>query len=416
MVAPQIAPARAAERPDPYTPHLPPRAHAYFRAHRVLLFVRIGWHVLGLWLLLRSGLSARIRDGVERILRIRREQPDAANGRNRIGAPPFRAVAAYYMLYTLLSLLWSLPMGLRGLAIEYQFGFSHQTLGSFLQDELLSLAVGWTLIPVVWLAYRLYVWTPSRWWLWVWAAIVPLSFFVMVVYPLVVSPLFNRYTPLAPGPLRDHILALAARSGITGGRVFVEDTSRRTTHVNAYVIGIGPSTRIVLNDTALQQLPEDQILAMMGHEMGHYVERHIWIGLAAGALGSGLLLWLMAILLPALARRYGSGWGLRGLQDLAALPLVLLVLYLLTLLGEPLGNAVSRELEHRADAFGLRVTGLNDATARLMVGFAERDFSDPDPPRLLHLWFGTHPTLKERIAFALQEEKQRRKDSPTPAP
>ena len=183
--------------------------------------------------------------------------------------------------------------------------------------------------------------------------------------------------------------------------MFVEDTSRRTSHVNAYVTGIGPSTRIVLNDTALQRLPEDQILAVVGHEMGHYAENHVLVGVGVGAVGSGLLFALLAFVLPRIVRKHGATARIRGLNDLAALPLVMLTIYAINLSTAPIRSAISRELEHRADVFGLRITGLNEATARLMVGFAERDLADPDPPRLLHLWFGTHPTLKERIYFAL---------------
>src|SRR5262249_42326090 len=162
----------------------------------------------------------------------------------------------------------------------------------------------------------------------------------IVLQPVVIAPLFNRYTPLAPGPLRSHILELAAKSGIASSRVFVEDTSRRTSHVNAYVVGLGPSTRIVLNDTALQQLPEDQLLAMLGHEMGHYVEGHIWIGFCSGALGAGLLLYLMARILPWAVQRYGLSWEVRGLRDIASLPLILLVVYLLQLAQDPAANTI----------------------------------------------------------------------------
>ncbi len=185
----------------------------------------------------------------------------------------------------------------------------------------------------------------------------------------------------------------------------MEDTSRRTRHVNAYVTGLGPSTRIVLNDTALQTLPPDQgLLAMMGHEMGHYVEGHIWVGFATGALGAGVFFWLLSRLLPWAAHRGGGRWRLHGPGDLATLPLVLLLASLFLLAQAPVASGISRALERRADAFGLRVTGRNEATARLMVGFAERDFSDPDPPFLFHLWFGSHPTLSERIAFALRHK------------
>lgn len=396
------APPRAAgqsQPSDPFKPHLPPRAAAYHRASRVLFFLSIAWRILGLVVYLRTGASAAARDRAEslaRRLRNRGREPTSESVRGE----SFVAVAVFYVAFTLFTTLWSLPVAVAGLAIERTFGFSHETDGLFLQDTVVNLGVAWLMIPVIWLAYAIHARWPRQWWLILWAAMAPITVFVMIVYPLAILPLYNHYTPLKPGPLRDDILALAAKAGIQGGRVFVEDTSRRTAHVNAYVIGIGPSTRIVLNDTALQELPQDQILAMMGHEMGHYVEHHVVIGVAAGILGTGLLLGLLAALVPRLAARFGRAWLISGPGDLGALPLVALCILLLSFLGEPIANAISRTIEHRADAFGLRLTGLNDATARLMVGFAERDLSDPDPPLLLHLWFGSHPTLSERIAFA----------------
>ena len=389
-----------ANKSDPYTPHLPVRAHSYHRAQRIVFFVGIGWHVLGLILFLRSGISAAARDRVEALTQRWNKTPSRVPGSSGLRAPPFVTVACYYLIYSTMLFVWSIPISLAGLAVERKFGFSEESLGLFLKDQLLGLCIAQAITPIVWLGCWLYARRPRTWWLYVWAAIVPLNLAVSVVYPVVVSPLYNRYTPLAAGSLRDHILALAGRAGIHNSRVFVEDTSRRTAHVNAYVAGIGPSTRIVLNDTALRKLPEDQILAMVGHEMGHFIEHHVLISVAFSALGTGVLLALLAVILPRSAVRFGRTFRLRGLQDLAALPLVFLTIYLLSIMGEPIGSAVSRQLEHRADAYGLRLTGLSDATARLMVGFAERDLSDPDPPKLLHLWFGSHPTLKERIAFA----------------
>lgn len=401
--SPPSKPSLSPEQHDPYKPYLPPRAYAYHRAGRVLFFVSLGWSLLGYLLLLRTGISARLRDLAERLLStnqrtaIRQLSPDdTAPGR----APPFRVTAAYYCGYTLFWLLWGMPIGLCSLAIEHQYGFSNQSVWGYLQDSLTNTGVGLLMIPVIWGGYWLYARSPRRWWLWAWAALVPLIFFAIVLQPVVIAPLYNHYTPLAPGPLRSHILDLAAKSGISEARVYVEDTSRRTSHVNAFVVGLGPSTRIILNDTALQKLPQDQLLAMLGHEMGHYVERHIWYGFLSAALGSGFLLWLMALILPRAAQRWKAAWRLRSLRDIASLPLVMLVVFLLRLAQDPIANAESRYLEHRADAFGLRVTHLNDATARLFVGFAERDFSDPDPPVLMHFWFGTHPTLSERIVFA----------------
>jgi STE24 endopeptidase len=382
----------APPRSAPYTPHVPRRAVLYQRSAYTLGLFGLVWHGLGIWLLLRTGLSARWRDGVYRSAR--RSPP-------RYGkAPPLYAVALFVMTYLVFILVWTLPIGLAGLALEHRFGFSRQTVGGYFVDDLRGLLFNAILVPLIWGAYWLRARSPRRWWLIVWACTLPLLCIQMVVQPVVVAPLYNHFTPLPPGPLRDKLLALASQASITHARVFVADTSRRTTHVNAYVTGIGPTTRIVIEDTALQTLPEDQLLAMMGHEMGHYVEGHIWVSLVVGAAGAGVFLWLLAQLVPRLAYRTRRRYGLHGAWDLAALPLVMLTLFVLLEAQLPVANALSRYLEHRADTFGLRTTGLNDATARLFVGFAERDYADPDPPRVLHLWFGTHPTLSERIDYA----------------
>ena len=385
-------------RSDPYTPHVPRRAVLYQRSAYTLGLFGLVWHGLGLWLLLRTGMSARLRDGVYRMAR--RPLP-------RVGkAPPLIAPSrSFVMAYLVTMLVWTLPLGLAGLALEHHFGFSRQTVGAYLADDMRGLLFNAVLVPLIWGAYRLRARFPRKWWLIVWACTLPLLCVQMVIQPVVVAPLYNRFTPLPSGPLRDKLLALASQASITHARVFVADTSRRTTHVNAYVTGIGPATRIVIEDTALHTLPDDQLMAMMGHEMGHYVEGHIWVSLVVGAGGAGIFLWLLAQLVPRLAYRARRRYKLRGAWDLAALPLVMLVLFLLLEAQLPVANALSRVLEHRADTFGLRVTGLNDAMARLFVGFAERDYADPDPPRVLHLWFGTHPTLSERINYALHFHK-----------
>ena len=380
----------------PYTPRVPERAILYQRSAYALGLAGIGWHILGLWLVLRSGASARLRNGVYRLIGRGRFAVFPIRGK----APPLRAVLLYGGVYLLFMRCWALPLGLTDLMLERRFGFGHESVGAFLLDDARGLLFDAILIPLVWGIYTLRARFKRRWWLIVWGLLLPLLCVQSVVEPVLIAPLYNHFTPLPSGPLRDKMLALAGRAGITNARVFVADTSRRTSHVNAYVTGIGPSTRIVIEDTALHALPDDQLLAMLGHEMGHYVEGHIWITLLSGGLGAGALLWLLAQLLPRLAWRARRRYGLHGAWDLAALPLLSLTLYMLIQAQLPLANALSRTLEHRADRFGLQTTGLNDATARLFVGFAERDYSDPNPPLLLHLWWGTHPTLAERIAYA----------------
>ena len=382
--APRTLQANASE----YVPHIPPQALRYQRQRRTLALFGMAWNLLGLWLILRTGAAARLRD--------RSGQKDFAV------VPPFRAVLLYYALFSLILRLWNLPVGLAGLAIEHRFGFSHETLAGYFSDTLLDFAFNLPLAILLWGGLRLMARSPRHWWQILWTALVPVLVFLFVLQPVVIAPAFNHFTPLPEGPLKEHILTLAGKAGISGARVFVEDTSRRTRHVNAYVTGIGPSTRIVINDTALQQLPEDQILAMVGHEMGHYVEGHIWFGMLGAILGAGGFLWLLSRLLPALVTKKVRGRHRHGLTDLAVLPLILLLVSVFLLVQEPLASAISRYQEHRADVFGLRVTQRSAAMARLFVGFAERDYSDPDPPALLQFWFGTHPTLHERIDFALE--------------
>jgi STE24 endopeptidase len=377
---------------DPYRPHIPSRAITYQRILRILGLASLFWNLAGLFLLLRTGLSSRLRLAVYRVFRL------AVSKGHR--APPFRIVALYYLLYALLLMVWMLPFGLAGFAIEHQYGFSRQSVPAYLRDVLDTTLIGCAIIPLLWAAFRVYARSPRHWWRWMWLLLAPVLFCVIVLQPVLVAPHFNSYKSLPAGPLRERILSLASRAGIRNGNIFIEDTSRRTSHVNAYVTGLGPSTRIVIDDTALQQIPEDQLMAMLGHEIGHYVEGHIWIGSVSAALGLGIFFWAAARLLPLAIRRWHRKWGFRSLTDVAAIPLMMLFVSLFLLAQDPFQNAESRYLEHRADAFGLRLTHLNDATARLFVGFAERDFSDPDPPPLLHLWFGSHPTLADRIAFA----------------
>ena len=376
--------------------HIPPQAIAYQRERRFLGLFGMGWNALGIWLFLRAGLAARLRDVLSKSRRAERES-------ETIPVPPFRLLVLYYAMFTGILLLWNLPISLMGLQIERQFGFSTQSIFGFFRDLALGFAFEMPTVLLFWGGLRLYARSPRHWWKILWAVSVPVVVFLFIVEPVVVSPAFNRYTPLPDTPLRAKILALAGQAGITGANVFVEDTSKRTRHVNAYVTGIGPTTRIVINDTALQTLPEDQILAMVGHEIGHYVEGHIWAGMFGAIVGMGAFLWILSRLLPFLVRRKARVWKLSGVTDLAAIPLLSLIITLFMIGQAPIANGISRYLEHRADAFGLRLTHLNAATTRLFIGFAERDYSDPDPPALLQFWFGTHPTLKERIAFAKEE-------------
>ena len=379
-----------------FAPHIPPQAIDYQRARRTLGLFGMGWNVAGLWLFLRAGLAARLRDLFEKNKIVERDSA-------AIPVPPFRLLAGllrgvYRNFAAVESADWPDRAANRAAVRIFHAG-GWRISARFVAWFFVRTADGFVVLGRVSALREV----PAQ--------LVENSVGghdsghrVSVHFGTgrIVSPAFNKYTPLPDTPLRAKILALADRAGITGANVFVEDTSRRTRHVNAYVTGIGPTTRIVINDTALQTLPEDQMLAMIGHEMGHYVEGHLW----AGMFGADCRVWarfcgFCPALLPILIRRERqTSGGLNGPTDLAAIPLLSLLIALFLIIQAPIASGISRYLEHRADAFGLRLTHLNGAMIRLFIGFAERDYSDPDPPAVLQFWFGTHPTLKERIEFA----------------
>jgi STE24 endopeptidase len=392
------SPASSASIPPEYRPHISPKAIAYQRKGRILSLLHMIWSLLGLWLFLQSGAARILSKRVGLILHIR--QPNAAK------PPAFIPLTIYLALFSMALWAWSLPFDVAGLYLERQYGFGTETSAGLLCDGLIAQAFGLLMAPLIWAAYRIHSRFTRTWWLWVWGFSAPLLYVIVVLEPIVFAPMFNRYTPMPSSPVKADILILADQAGVHNAAVLIENTSTRTRHVNAYVTGIGPSARIVINDTAIQELPEDQLLAMIGHELGHYVEHHIMIGYVCSVLGSGIFLWICSYVFPWITERHPL-WGSRGIYDLAMLPALMLFISLFLVVQSPIENAISRTLEHRADAFGLRLTRLNSATARLMLGFAERDYSDPDPPKLLHFWFGSHPTLNERIAFALSYGRQR---------
>ncbi len=375
-----------------YLPAVPRRAILYQRSLYALSFFEQFWLLFGFILFLITGASAALRN----LLSKHSDSTIAANS-----PPGFMQTVRFYACFTLMSTCWMLPCHLAGWFLQRHYGFSSENIGLFAKDDALRYLLNLLEIPLIWAAYRFYARFPKNWWLMLWGFLVPVLFLQLILWPIVAAPLFNTFTLLPDGRLKTQILQMAAMAKIKHPLILVENTSIRSTHVNAYVTGIGSEARIVINDTDLRVLPDKQILAMVGHEMGHYKEHHVWWLFLSGVVGSLLLLYLLHILLPILQNMGQKVLHLNGLLDIAALPLILLTLNLCLLLQLPAANFESRYLEHRADAFGLRLTHLNVPMAQLMAGFVSRDYADPNPPALIQWWYGTHPTLKSRILFAL---------------
>jgi Zn-dependent protease with chaperone function len=250
---------------------------------------------------------------------------------------------------------------------------------------------------------------PRRAWLVFWLASLPLIATVVFVMPVLVDPLFDKFTPLAETQpqLVAEIEKVTQRGGldIPRERMFEMAASEKTRTLNAYVTGLGATKRVVVWDTTTREMNQAQTLFVFGHEMGHYVLNHIFKGLLLGCLGSLLLFWLAFRLAQRLVGRNAARWAINGLDDWASLPLILLVVTVLSFAGEPVANAFSRHLEHEADVYALEVTrGIvpdnQRAAAEAFQILGEKALAHPNPPAFFKFWLFSHPPIAERLKFA----------------
>jgi STE24 endopeptidase len=321
---------------------------------------------------------------------------------------PHHVVFVYFALFVVVTSLLSLPLELYGGYFrEKEYGFAHQTLAQWFGDWAKGLGIGIVLGGIF--AVTLYAVIrrfPRRYWLIGAAVAMAFTIFAVAVEPVFIAPLFNKFTSLAPGPLKTRLLDLAHAQGIPAGDVYEVDASRQSGHTNAYVAGLLGTERIVIYDTLLKTQTPREIVAVMGHEMGHYVLRHLWKGLAFGGALILLGAWLVRKLYPKIAADRGERWGIGGISDVAGLPLVLLIVSVFSFFAAPAANAFSRWEEHQADAFSLDVVRDPDALAAGFARFNTVDLSEYDPPRWIELWFYTHPSLQHRIEFCQRWKRE----------
>lgn len=296
----------------------------------------------------------------------------------------------------------------RHFRLEQRFGFNRMTPKLFLVDTLkgaaLSMALGLPLLALVlWLMRS----AGPLWWLWAWGAWIAFNLGVLVLYPSLIAPMFNRFEPLADGAVRQRVEALLARCGFAARGLFVMDGSRRSAHGNAYFTGLGRSKRIVFFDTLLARLEPDEIEAVLAHELGHFSHRHvpkrIAVMFAASLAGLWLLGWLSR-----------QGWFYQGLGltpgagefEASALVLFFLVLPVFGFLLQPLASWTSRRHEFQADAFAADHARAADLVSAL-VKLYEDNASTLTPDPLHSAFYDSHPPASQRIARLLALEDQR---------
>jgi STE24 endopeptidase len=369
------------------------KAVAYSRAGYTLYFVSYFLGGLFLFLILRLGWAARFRDLAENV-------SDKKWVQGFVFVP---------LLFLTLDVL-DLPVSLYWHSLSLHYQQSVQSWGSWFWDwtkgELINVGFGIVLVLILFAVMRR---SPRRWWLYFWFPAVLILLGVIVITPMVIDPLFNKFEPLSNQhpELVVSIEELAKHAGvpISEDRIFLMVASQKTNAINAYVTGLGASKRVVIWDTLLQKTTNDESLFIVGHELGHYVLGHVWRGFLLGAAGLLLALYLLFRGLHWAMDRWARDWKLYGQEDWASLAVLLLLLQVLLFVSSPVMSGYSRMREHAADVYGLEVIhGLvpnsEEVAAHAFQVLGEIDLSDPNPPPFITFWLYSHPPLAERLVFA----------------
>lgn len=335
-------------------------------------------------LLLQSRMSARLRNFAEHVTRFRVLQ-----------------VALYAVPYFAIVALLSFPLDIyQGFYREHQYGLATQTFRLWLADQLktflIILIVGSLALIILYAVFRR---APRTWPIWGTIVAVCLSIFGNFIAPVFVEPLFNTYKPLNDPKIREPILALARANEIPVNKVFVVDASRQTKRISANVAGLFSTTRIALNDNLLKRCTLPEIREVMAHEMGHYVLNHgakltIYFGIFALV---GFVIARLAF--DSAVRKWGEGWGVRGIADPAGLPLLTLIFSAYVFVLTPFINTVTRVTEREADAFGINACREPDGAAMVALKLGEYRKLDPGP--IEEFIFFDHPSGRARIRMAM---------------
>jgi STE24 endopeptidase len=320
----------------------------------------------------------------------------ARAGAARVGLGALATGLAFFALLGLASGLLALPFDLYAtFRIEQKHGFNRQTLRGFLLDRVKGLALGIAfggplLATLLWVMARL----GPLWWLWAWALVAGFNLLAAWIYPTLLAPIFNRFTPLAPGELQEEIQTLARRVGFRSRGIFVMDASRRTAHGNAYFTGLFGQKRIVLFDTLLETTAPREVVAVLAHELGHFKLRHVRWAIVRSVATSGALFFLLHLLLP--LEPFYSAFSLQR-TPYGALAAFGLWFGLVSFLLQPLENALSRRHEFAADRFALGAGVLPAELAGALLKLRERSRLLPLAHPLYSRVYYSHPPLVERL-------------------
>lgn len=365
-------------------PDVRARSDAYFEGGYWLqlwsVLITVGVSLL----LLQLRWSHRMRSIAERVTRFRSGQ-----------------VALYWAQYLVVTSVVTFPFAVySGYVREKQYGFATEDFGGWFGDQLKALALGLVIGAIALVVlYRVFRAFPRTWWAWGAGAGALMSVVAILVFPVFLAPVFNRFTPLEDARIRDPILALAHANGIAADRVYQFDASQQTTKISANVSGFGATTRISLNDNLLQRCTPEEIQAVMAHEIGHYALNHVYENVLFTTVVMVLTFLFIRSGFNWSTRRWGARWGIRDIGDPAGLPLLVLLLALWNFALLPVSNSYIRTNEAEADIFGLNAARQPDAFATVSLKLGE--YRKLDPGALEELLMFDHPSGRSRILMAM---------------
>jgi len=346
----------------------------------------------------RAGIAHRLYDAVLTLVMLFSgllPWLDGFLGRRGL-APPNRFVA-FLVALSIAGGIAQLPWNLYAtFVLEQRFGFNRTTPSLWLKDRLKAVLLGGAIgIPLLYALYGFFALAGGAWWLWAFAFISAVQILMVWLFPAVIAPLFNRFTPLPEGELRARLEAMAEEAGFRTRGLFVMDASKRSGHSNAYFTGFF-RPRIVLFDTLVQQMTVDEAAAVLAHEIGHYRARHVHKRLLLGLAVQLAALWIVSILVrwPPLFAAFGFG----APSFHGALALASLCGGAFTFFFSPLEAAVSRRQEYAADRESVRIARAPGALRSALVKLGRENLSNLHPHPLYSAWHYSHPTLVERLA------------------
>jgi STE24 endopeptidase len=362
---------------------------AYFEGGYVLLLVDALYTIAVAALLLWLGVSAWMRGIAERITRSR-----------------FWQVPIYVILFLIVFTVAEFPLAVyEGFIREHAYGLSNmsfaQWLGDFFKGFGLQLVFGTIVLTLIYAAVRR---TGPRWWIWGWLIAMVFVVIALVVAPVYIAPIFNDYYPLKEGPVKTEILSLARSNGIPVDNVYEFNASRQSKRISANVSGLFGTTRISMTDNLINRSTPQEIYAVLGHEMGHYVLDHVINGVISFGIVFLILFAFVNWGYHRLTARFGRDWGVRDLGDPAGLPIAMALVTFFLFIATPVTNTIIRSQEAQADIFGLNTARQPDGFAKATLQLSEYRKLDPSP--LEEFVFYDHPSGRSRIFMSMRWKAQ----------